>query len=333
MTVMNKTYYFLLMIFFSLGLTSLSSCGSDDEPFITATEEDAPRILDPSFPDWSNGQPGEFKNISRENNLNATVIVTPANFTTVKWYLDDEEVAEGLTIDISLMAGEYLLKVVATTTIGKETSRQGRVIVRPLDTDPQPGNDIRDRQIVPGSRVKLHGANMQKVVKICFGGQEMATTFVDKGDKSYVEYNLPEGMALGNYRATLVDSDGMSYGGGMMTVSNEAPVVQEEVLWEGAFNVTWGTPFDLLKDQFPSLVHAGNIVRAYVSGNGQGTMTTAWWNNILTGLGDPNRGDIMISGDMVLEYELTDLSMELMNAQNGVLFVGDGYTIKKITVE
>ena len=119
----------------------------------------------------------------------------------------------------------------------------------------------------------------------------------------------------------------------MITVSNEAPVVQEEVLWEGSFNVTWGTPFDALKDQFPSLVQAGSIVRAYVSGNGQGAMTTAWWNNILTGKGDPERGDIMISGDMVLEYELTDLSMQLMNDQNGVLFVGDGYTIKKITVE
>ena len=330
---MNKKYFFLLMIFFSLGLTALTSCESDEDPFITANEDDAPRILDPYFPEWSNGQPGEFKNFLRNENLNSTVIVTPANFTTVKWYLDNEEVAEGLTIDVPLMAGEYLLKVVATTTKGKETSRQGRVIVRPLDADPQPGNDIRDRQIVPGSRVKLHGANMAKVVKISFGGQEMATTFVDKGEKSYVEYDLPASMALGQYRVTLIDSDGNSFGGGLITVSNEAPVVQEEVLWEGSFNVTWGTPFDALKDQFPSLVQAGSIVRAYVSGNGQGAMTTAWWNNILTGLGDPNRGDIMISGDMVLEYELTDLSMQLMNDQNGVLFVGDGYTIKNITVE
>ena len=62
-------------------------------------------------------------------------------------------------------------------------------------------------------------------------------------------------------------------------------------------------------------------------------MTTAWWNNIITGQGDPNRGDIMISGSAVLEYELTDYSIQLMNEQNGALFVGDGYTITKITVE
>ena len=144
---------------------------------------------------------------------------------------------------------------------------------------------------------------------------------------------MPADLALGTYRITLYDAAGNAYGGNKIVVSDEAPVVQEETLWEGSFNVTWGTPFDQLKDQFASLVKAGNIVRAYVNGNGQGAMTTAWWNNIITGQGDPNRGDIMISGSAVLEYELTDYSIQLMNEQNGALFVGDGYTITKITVE
>ncbi len=248
-------------------------------------------------------------------------------------YLDDEQVAEGLTINHTLLAGEYTLKVVATTTMGKETSRTSLVQVRPLEGDPNPGNDIRDRQVVPGSVVKLHGTNMDKVTKISFGGKEAVTTFVDKGDKSYVEYTVPADLALGTYRVTLYDAAGNVYGGNKIVVSNEAPEVLEETLWEGSFNVTWGTPFDQLKDQFPNLVKAGKIVRAYVNGNGQGAMTTAWWNNILTGKGDPERGDIMISGSAVLEYELTDYSMQLMNEQNGALFVGDGYTITKVTVE
>ena len=62
-------------------------------------------------------------------------------------------------------------------------------------------------------------------------------------------------------------------------------------------------------------------------------MTSAWWNNILTGKADPERGDIMISGSMKLEFVLTDLSMQLMTEQDGALFVGDGYTITKITKE
>ena len=62
-------------------------------------------------------------------------------------------------------------------------------------------------------------------------------------------------------------------------------------------------------------------------------MTTAWWNNILTGKGDPERGDITINGSMVLEFALTDYSIELMNEQDGAIFVGYGYTITKITKE
>ena len=320
----------MLLMTSSLALTS---CSSDDEPFITATEDDEPRILDPYFPDWSDGQPGVFKNFARNLNLEAEVIVTPANHTTVTWFIDDEQVAEGLSINHSLLAGEYTLKVVATTTKGKETHRIALVQVRPLDGDPNPGNDIRDRQVVPGSVVKLHGTNLDQVTKISFGDKEASTTFVNKRDKSYLEYTVPADLALGTYRITLYDAAGNAYGGNKIVVSDEAPVVQEEKLWEGSFNVTWGTPFDLLKDQCASLVKAGNIVRAYGNGNGQGAMTTAWWNNIITGQGDPNRGDIMISGSAVLEYELTDYSIQLMNEQNGALFVGAGYTITKITVE
>ena len=39
----------------------------------------------------------------------------------------------------------------------------------------------------------------------------------------------------------------------------------------------------------------------------------------------------MISGSMVLEFTLTDLSMEMMNEQDGALLVGNGYTITEIT--
>ena len=104
-------------------------------------------------------------------------------------------------------------------------------------------------------------------------------------------------------------------------------------LCEGEFAVTWGTPFEALKDTFLSKVHVGTILRVYVDGNGQGTATTAWWNNILTGKADPERGDIMVTGPATWEFELTDLSMQLLTEQNGFLLVGDGYTVKKVTIE
>lgn len=107
----------------------------------------------------------------------------------------------------------------------------------------------------------------------------------------------------------------------------------ENTIWEGEFAVTWGTPFDALKDTFLSKVKAGTILRVYVDGNGQGTAATACWNNILTGKGDPERGDIMVNGPAKWEFELTDLSIQLLTEQNGLLLVGDGYTVKKVTIE
>ena len=97
--------------------------------------------------------------------------------------------------------------------------------------------------------------------------------------------------------------------------------------------MTWGTPFNALKDTFLSKVKAGTILRVYVNGNGQGTAATAWWNNILTGKGDPERGDIMVDGPAKWEFKLTDLSIQLLTEQDGFLLVGDGYTVKKVTIE
>jgi len=319
------------MVVFSMGM--FCSCSEDNEGFITATEDDFPQILLPWFGDWENGEPAVYKTISRDAELVDSAVVTPALYTTVEWLIDDEKVCEGTKIQLSpLLAGEYILKIVATTTKGKQTSRTGKLVVLALDGDPTPSDATSDRKVVPGMTAKLHGTNMDKVVKITIGDKEAAATFVPNNGYDYVEYTVPSDLALGTYRITLTDSDGNVYGGDKIEVCEELPV-SEETLWEGSFNVTWDTPFTLLQTQFKDLVKSGDIVRAYVTGEGQGTMTTAWWNNILTGKGDPERGDIAISGSMVLEFALTDYSIELMNEQDGAIFVGDGYTITKITKE
>lgn len=191
-----------------LAMGTLSSCSEDNDGFITAGEDDFPQILLPWFGEWENGEPAVYKNISRDIEFIDSVTVTPALYTTVEWLIDDEKIQEGKKIQHTFLAGEYILKVVATTTKGKSTSRTGKLIVRPLDSDPIPGNDIRDRQVVPGSVVKLHGTNMEKVAKISIGDKEAATAFVDKGEKSYVEYTVPVDLALGSYRVTLTDNEG-----------------------------------------------------------------------------------------------------------------------------
>lgn len=409
---MKKIYIMLAALMTAAAV--LTSCSDSEDPFITAGEDDYPRILNPYFADWTNGVPGVFKNMTRDQNLKEEVIVTPMEHTTVRWYIDNQQVAEGLSIDMPLLAGEYMLKIVATTVKGLETYRMGRIIVRPCDGDPVPEVRTLERLVAPGAAASLHGVNMDKVAKVIIGTTQTAARFVD-GDGGYTEYTVPD-MPDGNYRLTVADSKGFVYGAGSIVVSsspvvgasyfeakagaevvaegqnldkiasitvggkectvkartaqslafvvpeleagayemkaygNDGKSVQfvsgsdlvdtaklvvtaETAIWTGSFAVTWGTPFDALKTTMHEYVHAGSIVRIYVNGEGQGACTTAWWNNILTGEGDPNRGDIIISGEQVLEYTLTELSISLMAEQDGFLVVGDGYTVTKVTVE
>ena len=112
------------------GLTAaLMSCSKNEEAFYTVSEDDAPRILNTDFPD------GGYK-IERNNNLKIEVLVTPVDFTTVKLYLDDEEKFTGANIDVPVEAGDYTMKIVATTVKGKSTSRTTSLKVTALDNDP-----------------------------------------------------------------------------------------------------------------------------------------------------------------------------------------------------
>lgn len=329
---MKKILYSIFAVVAMLSLGMLSSCSEESESFITAGEDDFPQILLPWFGEWVNGEPAVYKSITRSNEFVDSVVVTPALYTNVEWFIDDVKIHEGKKIQHTFIAGEYILKIVATTTKGKSTSRTGKLIVLPAEGDPSPNNSAIDRQVVPGTVAQMHGTNLDKIVKVNIGDRAIDATFYSNNGNGYLEYNVPADFELGTYKLTLTDKDGMVYGCGNITITDVAPVA-ETVLWEGSFNVTWGTPFNLLQTQFKDLVKSGDKVRAYVEGNGQGTMTTAWWNNILTGKGDPERDDIIISGAMTLEFVLTDFSMQLMNEQDGALFVGDGYTLTKVTKE
>ena len=335
---MKKIYYLAILILLMTGNIALTSCSSDDAPFITANEDDEPRILDPYFPDWTNGEPGEFKNITRDVNLEAYVIVTPSEFTTVKWYIDDVEVAEGHNIDIPLVAGNYMLKVVATTTKGKSTSRTGRVVVRPCAGDPVPGKDIYDLQVRPGSKAKLHGSNMDKVTKIVFGETEVPVTFVDKGEESYVEYEVPN-LPLGTYKVKLIDAEGIVYGGGSIELSNDVPEIKENILWEGHHYVSWDLPdgdpnktFNLItKEQFTRLSAGTKLLIHYTlepsAEYHQMQLTTMWWTEL------PGTAKTDLTEDGVMELAITQEMLNLVNEQDGFLCVGHGYYVDKITAE
>lgn len=217
---MKKIYHILLiMLAMSFGLIACT----EETPFSTATGNDDPRILDPLFPDRVNGELPVVSNISRDANFSMTLTVTPADYTTVTWFIDGEEIQTGKEIDLALKAGTYHLKVTATTSIGKSTYREGLIQVNPLADDPWATEIGFERIITTGAKAQLYGNNLDKVNSIVIGGKTATDiAYTENGENSYIEYTVPEGLADGTYRIILVDNGGNEYGGNKVTVTSDA---------------------------------------------------------------------------------------------------------------
>lgn len=323
--VLKAMMMLFAMSFALAGTATLSSCSSDDDPFFTVSEDDNPRILNTDLAD---------KKLDRKTKLNLEIKVTPVHYTTVTWLLDGNQIAEGNTIDQPLPLGTHELKIVATTTKNKTTSRTLKVTVTPADDDPALGTNASELWVAPGETTTIRNCKnlVDHVQKVLIAGKEAAFEVLDEGKA--LKVTAPSDLANGDYDITLVDGSGVQFPCGTIKVTTEPRPSMENTLWEGEFAVTWGTPFEALKETFLSKVKAGTILRVYVDGKGQGTATTASWNNILTGKGgDIERGDIMVDGPAKWEFKLTDLSIQLLKEQWGLILVGDGYTVKKVTIE
>ncbi len=316
---------FFVMCFAFAGTTALTSCSSDDDPFFTVSENDDPRILNTDLADQT---------LDRLTKLNIEIKVTPIKYTTVTWLLDGVQIAEGTVIDQTLPIGVHVLKIVATTTVGKSTSRTLNITVTPATSDPYPAaSDIHETLVKQGTTATMHGSNMSKVAKVIIGETSVDAVYNEEGD--YIEYTVPD-LADGVYALKLQDKEGVVFEAGTIELNHDPayPVGGEVTLWEGSFNVTWDTPFKELQTELINHVKVGTVLRAYVSGEGQGTAASAWWTNLVTGgSGDTGRGDTPISGDMVLEFVINETSIQLLQEQDGFFMVGNGYTVKKITVE
>lgn len=322
--VLKAMMMLFAMSFALAGTATLSSCSSDDDPFFTVSEDDNPRILNTDLAD---------KKLDRKTKLNLEIKVTPVHYTTVTWLLDGKQIAEGTTFDQTLPLGDHELKIVATTTKNKTTSRTLKVTVTPAADDPALGTNASELWVAPGETTTIRNCKnlVDHVQKVLIDGKEAAFEVLDEGKA--LKVTAPSGLANGDYDITLVDGSGVQFPCGTIKVTTEPRPSMENTLWEGEFPVTWGTPFDALRETFLSKVKAGTILRVYVDGKGQGTATTNWWQNILTGKKDDERGDFMVDGPATWKFELTDYSIQLLTEQDGFLLVGDGYTVKKVTIE
>ena len=201
----------------ALAVTAFAAC-TEKETFSTASGDDYPRIIDPVFPDWTDGVKPVVANISRDADFSMTLTVTPADYCTVRWYLDGEIVGEGKEIELGLMAGTYDFKVEVSTEAGYSTSREGLVQVNPLDGDPWADKISFERITAPGAAAVLYGNNLEKVTRIVIGSHTVTEPTLIEGGLSYT---VPADLEDGTYRIILVDTEGNEFGGDLLTVSSD----------------------------------------------------------------------------------------------------------------
>lgn len=323
-----KAMMMLLAVGFALaGTSTLSSCSSDDEPYFTASEDDNPRILNTDLAD---------SKINRKTNYKLEIKVTPVHYTTVTWLLDGTKIAEGTTIDQPLPLGDHELKIVATTTKNKTTSRTLKVTVIPAADDPALGTNASELWVAPGAETTIHNCkNLGTVTKVMVGGKKVAFEILEEG--TAMKLTAPADLENGDYAITLVDGDGVEFPGGTIKVTSEPKPSMENVLWEGHHYVSWdlgdddpNKKFNLITKDQVAKWKEGQTLRVYCSMKDddayhQIKLATAWWND-LTSPYEFGEGN-------VVKFELTQDALDKMAAEEGFICVGHGYYVDKVTIE
>lgn len=323
-----KAMMMLLAVSFALaGTSTLSSCSSDDEPYFTVSEDDDPRILNTDLAD---------SKIDRKTNYKLEIKVTPVHYTTVTWLLDGNQIAEGNTIDQALPVGEHELKIVATTTKGKSTSRTLKVTVTPAADDPALGTNASELWVAPGSETTIHNCkNLGTVTKVMVGGKEVAFEILEEG--TAMKLTAPADLENGDYAITLVDGDGVEFPGGTIKVTSEPKPSMENVLWEGHHYVSWdlgeGDPnksFNkITKDQVAKWKE-GQTLRVYCSMKDDDAYHQI---KLATGWGTDLTSPYEFGEGNVVKFELTQDVLDKMAAEDGFICVGHGYYVDKVTIE
>lgn len=349
----------LAMIFIGVIATS---CSTSDDPYFSASPDDVPRILQPEeFQNGKNGEPALFASIKTDENFKVSIIVTPADYTTCEWFDEgwfSEPFAKGTDVEHHLMAGEHIIKVVATTTAGKSTFRRVKVKVGALDTDPAITKDDRSRYFMPGETHEAEAKNAANVKAIrlylldengnATGDVEEITSVTATDNK--LTFAVPA-ITEGTYRAILVTNDNEGYATDVVKVSSEeyvAPGVEKITLFDGNADVpSWTidkTNWGGVSDQLLGLINEGKVTPGTMLhieiGNVQDGAVVAiineWWKGITTGGSDSDpqgRGDIAPTPDQTnIDIELTELAIQ--NIKNaGFYLTGQNYQINKIELE
>ena len=311
---------------------TLTGCSSEEDPYFTANENDSPRILNTDIPEGEGGVPGTIATIDRTQNFKFEVFVTPVHFTTVTWFIDDEQVAEGLTIDVPVLAGDHNLKIVATTTKGLTTSRTCKLVVRPAEGDPALASDAKSRWLTIGTTKTIECENIESITKVFIGKQEATNVSFANGK---LTFTIPS-MTEGEYPVIIEDGSGNRYGCGLFTVSTEAyvdPGIKETVLWEGDKDINWGELNVNISASDMAAVPLGATIRLeYEMIDAEYhclRITTPWWGDNAEDQVIP-QFDITAETPNPFEFTYTEANKAIVDERGGMLIVGFGYKLKRI---
>ena len=270
-----KTIYKSLIAALTAAL-ALTGC-QKQEPFYTAGEDDYPRILNSEFS--TTDILTTFPSVYTSENFVFEIIVTPARYTTVEWFVDGDLVHTGNKIDQPLLAGTHKIKVVATTTKGKQTYRKASIEVLSSEGEPSLASDEKSRWLQQGKGVTVSGENLTGVsrafLKASVFGDETSKAeisglvelqnFVNEGGK--ISFNVPSDLAEGDYLLILEKEDGTQFGAGIFGVHADEyvdPGVTETTIWEGAKDINWGdSNVQLTPDLFADVPVGATIVLHY----------------------------------------------------------------------
>lgn len=243
----------MMLLTLGLAATAFTGC-SKDEPFYTAGPDDFPRILNTDLPAWQKGVPGTLNEISRDQNFTYEVIVTPKEYTTIKWCIDGVIEHVGNAIDQPLLAGNHLVTIIAETVAGKSSSRTFYELVKPLAEDPVVDAAPKARWFNPDKEINLAGENLDGTTGACL---RPAYTLEMVDHEPALEHNdvhlnvtlsgnvlaftVPAETEEGQY-TFIVEKEGERFACGDVTVSNSPyvdPGQVEVILWQGGNALNW----------------------------------------------------------------------------------------------
>ena len=220
---MKAKYLYIAVLAVMVAMTACKK----DEPFDTQSKDDAPLILKP----YNESGTGSFTyNLANPDvPLLDSVTVTPSDYTTVNWYIDDVLVHTGTKIQMNFMTGTYALLIEAVTDAGKRTTRTGSVTVGPYNDAPYAAAPAGGFHLVPGVEMQMTGQNMSRVAELVLSNDfytidEVCACAPSSQDDSQITFTLPE-VEDGAYYVRFRDGAGLLFGSGNASIHNGAVIL------------------------------------------------------------------------------------------------------------